>query len=92
LRAKFCPWAFALKANKQQSPNAYMAVLFGSFDAKNLFGEGKFVHNINGNPNSLERTNFFFPNLYFQTYILMDFYLGYLRRNVQDPLDQTAVV
>jgi hypothetical protein len=32
--------------------NAYVATLFGSFGANNLFGGGMFVCNIYGNPNS----------------------------------------
>jgi hypothetical protein len=32
--------------------NVYMAALFGSFGAKSLFGGGKLVCNIYGNPNS----------------------------------------
>jgi hypothetical protein len=29
--------------------STYMVALFVSFGGKSLFGEGKFVHNINGN-------------------------------------------
>jgi hypothetical protein len=61
---------------------AFMATLFESFGTKSLFGGGKFVYNINGNPNSPQANKLFFPNLYkFENlYILMDFYLVLSRR------------
>jgi hypothetical protein len=40
-----------------------MTSLFGSFGGKSLFGAGKFVHNMNGNPNSPQADKIFFPNL-----------------------------
>jgi hypothetical protein len=45
--------AFTLKANGFQ--NTYMATLFEGFGVKSLFGGGKFVYNIYGNPNSSNR-------------------------------------
>jgi hypothetical protein len=77
---KFAHWAFILEANNLQ--NTYMVILFGSFGAKNLFDGGKFVRNINGNPNSPHVDKLFFPNLYKAhiLYILMDFYLILSRR------------
>jgi hypothetical protein len=58
-----------------------MTALYVSFDTKSLFGEGKFVHNIYGNPNSSRADKILFPNLYklHNLYILMDFYLVLLR-------------
>jgi hypothetical protein len=47
----------------QTFQNAYMATLFVGYDTKCLFGGGKLVHNINGNPNSTQENNLFFPNL-----------------------------
>jgi hypothetical protein len=41
-----------------------MAALFGNFGTKSLFGGGKFIHSIYGNPNSLQADKLFFPNLY----------------------------
>jgi hypothetical protein len=32
--------------------NAYITTLFVRFGTKSLFGGGKFIHNINENPNS----------------------------------------
>jgi hypothetical protein len=55
-----------------------MATPFVSFDAKSLANGQRFVHNINGNSNSLEEDKIFFPNLYksiHNLYVLMDFYL-----------------
>jgi hypothetical protein len=66
---------FTLEANNLQ--NSYMVVCFVSFGTKSLFDRRKFVHNINGNPNSPQVNTLFFPNLYkvHNMYILMDFYL-----------------
>jgi hypothetical protein len=74
---KFVRLAFILEANGLQ--NAYMAVFFGSFAAKSLFGGGKLVYSIYGNPNP-PRVDFL--NLYkvYNLYILMDFYLVLSRR------------
>jgi hypothetical protein len=41
-----------------------MTTLFGSFGAKSLFGGGKLVHNIYGNPNSPRADKLFFLNLF----------------------------
>jgi hypothetical protein len=55
---KFVRSVFTLKANELQ--NAYMVALFGSFGSKSLSGGGKLIHNIYGNPNFFEGTNFTF--------------------------------
>jgi hypothetical protein len=62
-----------------------------SFDAKSLFGGRKFVHNIYGNPNLPRVDKLFFPNLYklHNLYILMDFYIVFLREVCPNP---TAIV
>jgi hypothetical protein len=52
-----------------------MVALFVNFGAKGLFGGGKFVHDIDGNPNSPQEDKLFFPKLYelYNLYILVDF-------------------
>jgi hypothetical protein len=40
--------------------NTYMPVLFASSGTKSLASVGKFVYNINANPNSPQKTNSFF--------------------------------
>jgi hypothetical protein len=69
-----------------------MAILFGSFGAKSLSSEGKLIHNIYGNPNSHRADKLFFLNLYkvYDLYILMDFYLVFLREFVRGPLNPEA--
>jgi hypothetical protein len=71
--------AFTLEANALQ--NIYMAIILVSFGAKSLFGGGKFVYNIYGNPNCPQVDKLFFPNLYklHSLYILIGFYLVFLR-------------
>jgi hypothetical protein len=61
---------------------AFMATLFESFGTKSLFGEGKLVNNIYGNPNFPRADKLFFLNLYkiYNLYILKDFYLVLSRR------------
>jgi hypothetical protein len=44
--------------------NVFMVMLFGSFVAKSLSTRRKFIHNINGNPNSLQGDK----KISFQTY------------------------
>jgi hypothetical protein len=52
----------SLKANSLQ--NAYIAALFVSFGTKNLYDRGKFVLDINGNPNCPQANKSFSPKLY----------------------------
>jgi hypothetical protein len=54
-----------------------MVALFVSFGTKSLLGGGKFVQDKDGNSNSPQADNPFFPNLYkfHNLHIFMDFYL-----------------
>jgi hypothetical protein len=67
--------AFTLEANGLQ--NTCMARSIGT---KSLYGGGKFVYNMNGNPNSPQIDKISFPNKYkfYNFYILIDFYLVFL--------------
>jgi hypothetical protein len=66
-RVKICSLSLHTKDQRPKDNTLqiiYMVAFFMNFGAKNLCGGRKFVHNIYGNPNSLEIDNFFFPNVY----------------------------